>query len=154
MIEDAFLVASEQGLLPEPPQALQGQQIRVKYVSLLAQAQEAASASSMERTMAFVGNLTGVAPDILDNFDTDVAAREYADIMGTSPALVRDIVVRDKIRADRQAAQQQAQQQEQATAAVDVAGKGAQAAKLLSETDSQNPNALTSLLQRGQSRGI
>ena len=154
MIEDAFLVASEQGLLPEPPQALQGQQIRIKYVSLLAQAQEAASASSMERTMAFVGNLTGVAPDILDNFDTDVAAREYADIMGTSPALVRDIVVRDKIRADRQEAQQQAQQQEQAAAAVDVAGKGAQAAKLLSETDSQNPNALTSLLQRGQSRGI
>jgi beta-phosphoglucomutase-like phosphatase (HAD superfamily) len=104
--------------------------------------------------MSFVGNLTGVAPDILDNFDTDVAAREYADIMGTSPALVRDIVVRDKIRADRQEAQQQAQQQEQAAQAAQTGVQGAQAAKLLSETDSQNPNALTALLQRGQSRGI
>ena len=148
-IEDAFIVAGEAGLLPEAPEALQGADLRIKYVGLLAQAQEAASAAAMERTMSFAGNLTGVAPDILDNFDMDAAVREYADILGNSPSLMREKSARDEIRKQRADAEQAAQQQEQMAAGAGAAQQGAQAAKLLSETDTQGTNALTDLLQRG-----
>jgi len=144
MIEDAFLVAFEAGLLPEPPDELREVEINIKYVSLLAQAQEAVAAAAMERTLSFAGNLAGIAPDVLDNIDTDEAIREYADILGNSPKVIREASERDRIRAER--AQQMAQQQ-----AMEQANQGAQAAKLLSEADTQTPNALTELLQRGQS---
>ncbi len=144
LIEDVFLVAFQAGLLPPAPPELRNVDIQVKYVSLLAQAQEAVAASAMERTLGFAGNLAGVAPDIMDNIDTDEALREYADIMGNSPKVIREKGQRDQIRADR------ARQQEQA-AAMEMAQQGADTARLLSETDTQTPNALTDLLGRGQS---
>jgi len=152
MIEDTFLIALEEGLLPEAPEALRGVDIKVKYVSLLAQAQEATAAASMERTFGFAGNLVGVAPDILDNFDMDEAVREYAEILGGSPKILRERQDRDAIRQQRAQAQQQAAQAEQAMMAAQAGAQGAQAAKLLSETDTTNPNALTQLLNAGGGR--
>ena len=156
LIEDAFLIAFENGLLPDPPEALAtGEaEIKVKYVSLLAQAQEAAAAAAMERTMSFAGNLVGVQEDILDNFDMDEAAREYAEILGNSPRLLREKADRDQIRKQRRQRQEQERQAAVAAQQAQAGQQGAQAAKLLSETDTQNPNALTDLLQRGQTVGV
>lgn len=151
MIEDAFLIAMEEGLLPEPPEVLQGADIKIKYVSLLAQAQEASAAAAMERTMGFAGNLAAVDPEVMDNIDTDAAVREYADILGNSPTVIRERVERDEIRKQRLERQQAQEQAEQAQQVAETAQGGAQAAKVLSETDTQQPNALTSLLQRGRS---
>ena len=149
LIEDVFLIALENGMLPEPPEELQGAEIRVKYVSLLAQAQEAVAASALERTLSFAGNLAGVFPQILDNIDEDEAIREYGDILGLSPNVLRETTERDRLRQERQERQQAAQQQEEAMAAAQAGQQGAQAAKLLSETDTQSPNALTDILGGG-----
>ena len=147
LLEDLFFICMEEGLLPEPPEALTEADIEIKYVSILAQAQEASAASSMERTVAFAGNLVGIAPDVLDNIDLDEAIREYADILGGSPKLLREVNERDKIRQARADAAQQ-----EAMAA--QANQGADTARLLSEADTQNPNALTELLGRGQSTNV
>lgn len=146
LIEDAFLIAAESGMLPEPPEELQGVELRIKYVSLLAQAQEAVAAASLERTMAFGGNLSGVFPEIMDNVDEDEAFREYAEIMGVSPRVLREKTERDEKREQRQAAAQQQAQAEQAAMAAQTAQQGAQAGKLLSETDTDTPSALNDLL--------
>ena len=151
MIEDLFLICLERGLLPEAPPSLEGAEIRVKYVSLLAQAQEAAAAASLERTMSFGGNLAGVFPDILDNVDADEAFRDYAEILGTSPRVLREKTDRDEMRRQRAEAAQRQAEMEQAQMAAQTMATGAQGAELLSRTDTQNPNALTDLLQRGQS---
>ena len=144
LLDDVFTFALEAGLLPEPPAALEGTDLKIEYVSLLAQAQQAVGASAIERTMSFAGNLAGVFPQISDVVDPDVAIRQYAEILGNSPDLTRGEDVVAKTRADRaaaqQAAQQAAQEQEQLAAA-------AQGAKTLSEADTQTPNALTALLQ-------
>jgi hypothetical protein len=142
LLDDVFQFALEADLLPEPPEVLQGEELRVEYVSLLAQAQQAVAASSLERTMGFAGNLVGVFPEIVDNFDADSAVRQYSEILGNSPDLLRDTSQVTAIRDDR--AKQQ--QMEQAAA---VATQAADGAKVLSETDTQNPNALTDLLGRG-----
>ena len=146
LLDDVFQFALEADLLPEPPDALAGTELRVEYISLLAQAQQAVAASALERVMGFTGNLVAVFPDVVDNFNSDNAVRQYSEILGNSPDLLRDSTEVDKVRQDR--AQQQA-----AAQAADLAGQAAQGAKVLSETDTQNPNALTELIGRGGSVG-
>jgi hypothetical protein len=142
LIEDVFLFAYEAGMLPPPPPAIEGVDLEVKYISLLAQAQEAVAAASIERTFSFAGNLSAVFPEIVDNLNADEAIRNYGEILGTSPEILRDADEVEAIRAQRREAQQAEQQMMQLQ-------QGAQAAKVLSEADTQNPNALTALLQGG-----
>ena len=143
MLDDVFEFAQEDGLLPDPPQALDNVALRVEYISLLAQAQQASAASGLERTMSFAGNMAAVFPQLVDNVDEDEVLRQYSSILGNDPTILRDPAAVAEIRAARQQAQQQA-------AAMEQAGAAAQGAKVLSEADTQNPNALTELLGRGE----
>jgi len=147
LIEDVFLFALQAGMLPEPPQGLLEANIDIKYVSLLAQAQEAVAAASIERTFGFAGNLAAVMPDILDNLDADEAIRQYSEILGNGPNILREATDVQKLRQQRQQAMQQQQEMEQAAVMAQTANQGAQAAKVLSEADTTNPNALGALLQ-------
>ncbi len=142
LLDDVFEFAMEAELLPEPPEVLDGMDLEVEYVSLLAQAQQAVAATTIERTMAFAGNLVAVNPEVMDNVDMDFAVREYADIMGASPELLRG---QDAVQQQRQERMQQMQQQQ----ALEQGSQLAQGAKVLSEADTQNPNALTDLLGAG-----
>lgn len=144
LLDDVFDFAQEAGLLPEAPEALQGVELRVEYISLLAQAQQAVAASALERTMGFVGNMVAVFPEAADNINADEAVRQYAEVLGNSPDLMNDskeVDSKRKAKADAALAAQ----------AMETAQVGAQGAKVLSETDTQNPNALTDLLGRGAS---
>ena len=125
-------------------EALAGEELEVEYISLLAQAQQAVAASSLERVMGFAGNLVAVFPEIVDGIDSDEALRQYANILGTSPDV---IISDDELQAKRQARAEEQQQMQ----AMQQAGQLAQGAKILSETDTQNPNALTDLLGTGAS---
>ena len=142
LMDDVFQFALEADMIPPPPDAIAGQDLRIEYVSLLAQAQQAVAASSMERTLGFAGNLVAVFPQIVDNIDADKAIREYSEILGNAANLLVDQDEVDKVRAERQA--QAAQEQQQMMQA-----QQAQNAKVLSQTDTQRPNALTELMGRG-----
>jgi len=144
LLDDVFEYALEAGLLPEPPEALAGEELEVEYISLLAQAQQAAAASSLERVMGFAGNMVAVFPDIVDGIDSDEALRQYSEILGTSPDV---IISEEELQAKRQARAEEQQQMQ----AMEQASQLAQGAKVLSETDTQNPNALTDLLGTGAS---
>ena len=121
LIEDTFDRMMKGNLVPPAPPELQGQQINVEFVSMLAQAQKAIGTNSIDR---FVGNLGQIAqfkPETLDKFDADEWTDIYSDMLGVDPRLV---VASDKvalIRQDRQkaqqAAQQAAQQEQMASAA-------------------------------------
>ena len=147
LIEDAFLIAFEGGLLPPPPPTIQSADIKIKYVSLLAQAQEAVAASGIERSLSLAGNLAAVFPTILDNVDEDQAFREYVEILGNGPEILRETNDVQAIRKERAAREAREQQLAEANMAAQTTQTGAQAAKLLSETDSTNPNALTALMR-------
>ena len=125
-------------MIGPPPDVLLGEEIAIKYISLLAQAQEAVAAGSIERGLSFAGNLVAVVPDVMDNVDVDASYREYASIIGMGPDNLRSPDEVATLRAQR--AEQQQQQM-----ALEQAGQAAQAAKVLSEADTQQPNALTAL---------
>lgn len=140
IVEDAFDIAVASGLIGPAPEELQGVDLEIVYISLLAQAQEAAAAAALERGLGFVGNMAAVFPNVLDVVNEDEAARRYFDIIGLDPDLTRDRTEVEERRDARRAAEEQAQMAEQVQGA-------AQAAQTLSTIDTQDPNALTRVMQ-------
>lgn len=125
-------------MLPPPPEELAGMELKVEYISILAQAQKTLGVASIERTLGFVGNAAGIAQDVVDKIDFDQAVDEYAAMLGVSPSIIRSDDMVAEIRQQRAAAMQQEQAMQQAAA-------GIQGAKLLSETDLSRDSALAAL---------
>lgn len=132
--------------LRRPPEALSGQPLKVEYISVLAEAQKSVAVGSIERLMSFVGSLAAVRPEVLDKIDFDQLVDEYREATG---APVKVVVADDKvidIRKARAAMQAKMQQMQAMQNAAATAQTGAQAAKVLSETDTGGQNALTAML--------
>lgn len=139
VIDRVFNIMLERGLLPPPPMNLAGQEIKVEFVSLLAQAQKLVGVNAINQLAGFAGFIAGVQPDVLDKLNTDEALSEYAKIVGVPPQVLRDDKAVAEIR--RQRAQQQAM------AAAAQAGPGlAQGAKNLSEIDPAKNTMLQQVL--------
>jgi hypothetical protein len=139
LISRAFYSMLGRGLLPEPPEEVQGHTLVIRYVSTLAQVQKMLGLGALDRLMGVIGNIAGIKPDVIDNFDADKIAVEYHDMLGVTYRVRRDEADRDAMRQARaQAAQQQA--------ATEQMAQDAGAAKLLSETDTRGGNALTDLI--------
>jgi hypothetical protein len=139
LIDRAFNIMMDVGLLPPPPPELEGMDLRVDYISVLAQAQKAVTTGSVERLTGFVGNLAGVDPSVLDKLDVDQAVDEYSDMLGVPPSLVRSDDLVAEIRANRRI-------QEQSAAALAAGKEAAETAKVLSQADTRPGNALSAIV--------
>jgi hypothetical protein len=138
LIEMTFDQILKAGIVPPPPQELQGHDINVELVSMLAQAQRAIGTNSIDR---FVGNLGAVAqfkPEVLDKFDADKWVDVYSDSLGLDPHI---IVPSDQVEAVRQQ-RAQAQQQAQQSA---LMNQGADTAQKLAAAGGSNPGAPTDI---------
>lgn len=138
LIDRTFAIMARRGLLPSPPKELEGIDLKVEYISIMAQAQKMVATSSIERFLGFVGNVTASYPQAIDKVDLDQTIDEYADMTGVPPKIVRtdeDVAEIRKARAMAAEEQQRMAQFQQV----------AQGAKLLSETDTNTPNLLTQL---------
>lgn len=127
-------------LLPPPPKELAGMDLRVEFTSILAQAQKAIGVSSIERAIGFAGQVATTTQSLspLDLLDADEAMRQYFELIGVPPTLVRADDMVAQIR-DQRAQAEQAQQMQQELGSV------IQGAQMLSETDTSGDNALTQL---------
>jgi hypothetical protein len=139
LIDRTFSICERVGILPPPPPEIQGMDLQVEYISIMAQAQKLIETAGIERLAGFAGNLAAVKPDVLDKINFDEMVDRYADALGTAPALVVPDEEVVSVREER-ARMIQAQQ------ATEMAGQAADAAKLLSETDTKERNLLTETL--------
>lgn len=147
IIDRVFTIMVRRGLLPPAPPEIQGQALNIQYVSMLAEAQRAASTAAIERLLALVGNLAGVKPDALDNVDVDEAIDYYADALSVPPDIIRATA---QVLEMRQARQQQEQQQQAAMAGA----QAAQSAQVLSKTEvGGGQNALQMIMGNGLPSG-
>ena len=122
VIERLFHMSLRADILPPIPDELQGQELKIRYVSSLAQAQRAVVTGGIERTAAFVTGLSqAFGPDVLDKFNTDKAVDEYAQAQGAIPTIVRPDEEAVKLRQAREAQQQKMQQLQMAGAASEMA---------------------------------
>jgi hypothetical protein len=139
LIDRTFSIMLRKGQIPEPPQELQGMDLKVEYISILAQAQRMVGTTSIEKIAGFAGNLAAVQPDVLDVIDFDEALIEYGTMLGVPPKVVRSHEAIKVRRAQKaQAAQAQAQ-------AADM-GAMVQGAKVLSDTPVGGNSALDHII--------
>lgn len=110
LIEITFTEMVEAGIVPPPPQEMQGMDLNVEFVSMLAQAQQAVSTNSIDRFVVNLGAIAQFKPDVLDKFDADKWADMYADMTGVDPDLIVPGEQVALIRKQRAEAQQAAQQ--------------------------------------------
>jgi len=139
LIDRVFAIASRAGLIPPPPAALAGQRLRVRYVSMLAQAQRAVATGAIERLCSFAGSLAAADRSVLDKIDLDQAVESYAEAIGLDPRLLRADAAVVSRRADRARTQR-------ATETIETVDLAARSAEVLSRIDTGHRSALTDLL--------
>lgn len=142
LINRTFSILVNKNLLPVAPDEMQGMDLKVEYISVMAQAQKAIGVGSIERFAGFVGNLARVKPEALDKLNADDAIDNYASAIGVSPTIVATNEQVQAIRQQRQAQQQQMAQMQMAQSAID-------GAKTLSDTNLDNDSALSAMTGGG-----
>jgi hypothetical protein len=139
LIDTAFDYAARAGILPEAPPELEGMELSVEFISVLAQAQRAVATQGMDRLLGTVSQMAAVRPEVLDKLNFDQIVDDYGDAYGVNPKI---IVPDSEVAALRQqrAAAMQAQQ------AAATAPQVVESAKTASEIDTGNlQDVLTSL---------
>jgi hypothetical protein len=139
LIDRTFEIMTRVGMIPPAPPEIQDTELRVEYISLLAQAQKMVALSGLDQLAMAVANMAPVKPEILDPFDEREWLEEYADGLGTPPKILRDKGAAELIQKQRAQQAQQAQGMEQMNMA-------SQAAKNLGSTPMGESDALSSLL--------
>ncbi|WP_279175088.1 portal protein [Parasutterella excrementihominis] len=133
------------GLIPPVPQELEGVDLNVEFVSVLAQAQKAITTNAVDRFTQNLGQLANMKPEILDKFDADYWADYYSDVLGLDPRLIVPGKEVARIRQQRAEAQQQAQQlanAEQASAIAKNLGAAQQGQPIQGELRSAEPGEI------------
>ena len=144
-----FGICLRNGLLPPMPEEIKTEELKVNFISLLAQAQRMVEMPSIEKVMGFAGSMAAINPEILDNINFDQALRRSAEVYGAPEIILRSEEETAEIRRERQAMQQAQFEAEQAAQMAAPAKDMAQAARLMAETPVQDGNALEELLGGG-----
>jgi hypothetical protein len=130
LIDMTFNELMEAEALPPPPQELEGMELKVEYVSMLAQAQRAVATNGVDRFVNSMGMVASIKPEVLDKLDADKWADEYADMLGVDPNLIiggEKVALIRESRAQAEMTQaEMAQQAQQATVVKDLAAAEAQ----------------------------
>lgn len=142
VIDRLFNQMVRANILPPPPPELQNTTLKVTYISALAQAQRAVGTQAIDRMVGMIGGLMQFEPNAIDKLDVDQTIDEYSQMLGVIPKIIRSDDDAMKLRQDR--AQQMAQDH-----ALDMATKGANAAKMASDAKLDNDNVLTRTIGGG-----
>lgn len=127
-------------LLPPPPPELEGKDINIEYISLLAQAQRIVAKSTIEETTLFIGQMAALKPEAVDKLDVDEAIDQFARVRGTPPRIVKST---EKVQEERAARAQALQNQ----ALQEQAAQLSQTSKTLSDTEMGKDSALDRVLE-------
>lgn len=113
------------GMLPPLPEELQGVELNVDFISILAQSQKAVTTNAIDRFVNSLNAVAGMKQDVLDKFNADRWADTYADSLGIDAQLIvpdKEVAKLREARAQAQAQQAQLEQAQQAASTMkDVA---------------------------------
>jgi hypothetical protein len=147
LIDRTFAIMAKKGLIPDPPLELEGQPLKVEYISIMAQAQKMVGIAGIERFAQFATQVGTVVPSLLDKVDFDQMVDEYANMTGTPPRIVVSDENVARMRQERakqqQAAQEAAMMKDASSAALN-----------LSKSDTRGENALTDLMAASQAGDV
>lgn len=147
LIDNTFNIMDKMDMIPEPPEEIQGMEIKVEYVSVMAQAQKLSGIGSVERFVGFAGQIAQQDPTAARKLNIAKTIDVYADLTGVPVEIVRSDEEVAEIEAQERAAQQRQAQMEQTQAMI-------QGAKELSQTKLNENSALDELVQQSEAGGL
>jgi Bacteriophage head to tail connecting protein len=105
LIDRTFSTMLDAGLIPQAPPELEGSELRVEYLSVMAQAQKLTGVAGLDRFMQSAVALAEVFPDVRHKVNAMEAMDEYGSMLGVSPRVVRPDDEAEQLRqAEAQAA--------------------------------------------------
>lgn len=131
----------EGDLLPPAPPELEGQAVRIEYISFLHQAQRSIGINSIDRLVNFTFTMGKFKPDAMDKINVDRTVDKYCEFLSAPSTILNS---EDEMAAIRQSRAQQ----QQAAATGQSMLVASEAAKNLSDTDLDKNNALRTIAQR------
>jgi len=114
-------IMRRKGLLPQAPPEIEGVNIKVEYISILAQAQRAVQVVSLELGLDFVARAGQIFPSIQDRVNPDGLADAFFERIGFPPEATFSVKEADAGRQQRARSEAQAQSMANAGAAASVA---------------------------------
>lgn len=121
-VERLFAIMYRANQLLEPPEVLQGQPLRVKYVSPIAKQQRIGEARAIAQWYEIMAPAIALDPSAADVIDADEAGRLVGDLVGVRKTVMR---APEKVAGMRQARQEAIEQQAQAESMRATAETGA-----------------------------
>lgn len=138
VVDGVFEYMLKGNVVPEPPEELFGMELKIEYISMLAQAQQAVGTIAIERTAQFVGALAAIYPHVTDKLDADEAVEQYGRMQGVPVNTLRSNEGLKEMRDSRA-------RQEQEEKAMVMAQGMAEGAKNLAGADMEGDNVLSRL---------
>lgn len=102
LIERTFALMYRRGVIPLPPPEIEGEDMKVQYVSMIAQAQKQSGMTALQQGIEFTANLAQGSPEVLDKINFDLALEEGLELIGVPPVLLRSKEETEELRQARQ----------------------------------------------------
>jgi len=147
LIDRVFGMMLRAGLLPEPPEELQGITLRVEYISVMAQAQKFVGVAAQDRFMQTLMPLAEAFPDVRHKVDMFQVVDNYAEMLGIDP---RVMVSTDDAKQAAGAEAQAAQMVQEA----EMMKTGAQAAQAASQATLPDGSSVLSRATQQQAGAV
>ena len=128
VIERVLNILIRKKLVEPAPAIIEKENVQVQYISMIAKAQKAIDAETLNRVIQSIAPLMQTSPEIMDNFDADAILKHNARTLGLPEKLLISDTEREEVRKGRAEMLQQQQQQQQETHEADISMKGAQGA--------------------------
>ena len=150
LIERTYNILERMGAFDPIPdevaERLQNEEIKIEYVSPLAQAQKMSGLVNIEQAIAFTGQMAQVWPDVIKKVDPIGTVSEYFELLGAPGKMQRSTEEVQAMMEEEQRIQAQQEQLAQAQAMAQTVAPAAQAAKNLTDAANDGNPALQTLM--------
>jgi hypothetical protein len=146
LVDRVYNLMEAAGMVPDPPDELQGMKLKVEYISILAQAQRLVGIVGQDRFMQSTLPLIPIFPEVRRKVDIMRIVDNYAEMTGVDPRSVRST-------EDAEALVAQDEQAQAAAQAAENAKNLGQAAHAAGTTPMNTGSALDAMMQPGAGQG-
>lgn len=143
LIERTFGIMLRGGLFPPIPDELKGMELKIEFVSLLAQAQKSLGVQAIDEMAGFVANISALDPNARHKLDINEVIDARAEALGVPPNILRTNAEVEAIVQAESQAQQQAQMMQQ------MQGMAGMAKDLGQASDTRLPEMLQGMSGQG-----
>lgn len=150
IIERVYNILEREGLFPPIPEEVSERisdaDIRIEYISPLAQAQKMSSLVNIDQALSFVGQISQLYPEALKMIDPLGTVKRYFDLLGAPAAMQNSVETAQQLIQQEQEAMMQQAEEQKAMQQAQAAAPLAQAAKNLTDAAHNGNPALQQIM--------